>query len=76
MKTIKKYFIAGLILSFHISIYGQFNTLTPTQSKKANNPKIVEQIKEKMDAGALLVQVYTGFIYEGPAIVKTIIKNI
>lgn len=46
MKTIKKYFIAGLILSLHISIYGQFNTLTPTQSNKANNPKIVEQIKE------------------------------
>ena len=45
MKTIKKYFIAALILSFHISIYGQFNTLTPTQSKQANNPKIVEQIK-------------------------------
>ncbi|HRD44767.1 MAG TPA: nitronate monooxygenase, partial [Ferruginibacter sp.] len=35
-----------------------------------------DDVKEKMDAGALLVQVYTGFIYEGPAIVKTIIKNI
>jgi dihydroorotate dehydrogenase len=28
--------------------------------------------KEKLDAGAKLVQVYTGFIYEGPAIVKNI----
>ncbi|MEO7530129.1 MAG: quinone-dependent dihydroorotate dehydrogenase [Sediminibacterium sp.] len=28
--------------------------------------------KEKMDAGAALVQVWTGFIYEGPAIVKNI----
>lgn len=30
--------------------------------------------KEKMDAGASLVQVWTGFIYEGPAIVKNICK--
>ncbi|HYK43853.1 MAG TPA: quinone-dependent dihydroorotate dehydrogenase [Parafilimonas sp.] len=28
--------------------------------------------KEKLDAGAALVQVWTGFIYEGPAIVKRI----
>jgi dihydroorotate dehydrogenase len=28
--------------------------------------------KEKMDAGATLVQVWTGFIYEGPAITKNI----
>ena len=30
--------------------------------------------KEKFDAGASLVQVWTGFIYEGPAIVKHICK--
>jgi dihydroorotate dehydrogenase len=30
--------------------------------------------KEKMDAGASLVQVWTGFIYEGPGIVKNICK--
>ena len=30
--------------------------------------------KEKLDAGASLVQVWTGFIYEGPAIVKNILK--
>ena len=30
--------------------------------------------KEKLDAGAALVQVWTGFIYEGPAIVKRINK--
>jgi len=30
--------------------------------------------KEKMDAGASLVQVWTGFIYEGPGIVKQICK--
>ena len=32
--------------------------------------------KEKLDAGAVLVQVWTGFIYEGPGIVKKILKNI
>lgn len=29
---------------------------------------------EKLDAGATLVQVYTGFIYEGPALVRSINK--
>ena len=29
---------------------------------------------EKLDAGALMVQVWTGFVYEGPAIVKNIYK--
>ncbi len=32
--------------------------------------------KEKMDAGASLVQVWTGFIYEGPGIVKQICKSL
>lgn len=32
--------------------------------------------KEKLDAGASLVQVYTGFIYEGPAIAKKICKGL
>ena len=32
--------------------------------------------KEKLDAGADLVQVYTGFIYEGPAMVKHILKGL
>ena len=31
---------------------------------------------EKIEAGATLVQVYTGFIYEGPALVKRINKAI
>ena len=29
---------------------------------------------EKIDAGADLVQVYTGFIYEGPSLIKKINK--
>lgn len=32
--------------------------------------------QEKLDAGATLVQVYTGFIYEGPSIVKKICKGL
>lgn len=32
--------------------------------------------KEKMNAGASLVQVWTGFIYEGPGIVKQICKSL
>lgn len=32
--------------------------------------------KEKIDTGASLVQVWTGFIYEGPAIVKNICRSL
>lgn len=32
--------------------------------------------REKLDAGASLVQVYTGFIYEGPGIVKNICNGL
>jgi len=35
-----------------------------------------EDAKEKLDAGASLVQVWTGFIYEGPGIVKKICENL
>jgi dihydroorotate dehydrogenase len=35
-----------------------------------------EDAKEKLDAGASLLQVWTGFIYEGPGIVKKICKNL
>lgn len=35
-----------------------------------------DHAKEKLNAGATLVQVWTGFIYEGPAIVKRICKNL
>ncbi len=36
----------------------------------------VEDAMEKLDAGADLLQVYTGFIYEGPGFVKKILKEI
>ena len=35
-----------------------------------------EDVQEKFDAGASLVQVWTGFIYEGPGIVKQICKQV
>lgn len=35
-----------------------------------------EDALEKLDAGATLVQLYTGFIYEGPALVRNINKAI
>lgn len=33
-----------------------------------------EDAKDMIDAGASLVEIYTGFIYEGPALIKQIIK--
>lgn len=35
-----------------------------------------EQAQEMLDAGASLVEIYTGFIYEGPSIVKKIIRHL
>ena len=36
----------------------------------------VEDAMEKLDAGADLLQLYTGFVYEGPALIKRINKAI
>ena len=46
MKTIEKYFVVVLILSFQITVFGQFNTLTPTLPKKTETSKAIEQVKE------------------------------
>ncbi len=35
-----------------------------------------QDAKEKLDAGAALVQVYTGFIYEGPGIARSICEGL
>lgn len=35
-----------------------------------------ESAKEKLDAGAELIQVYTGFIYRGPKLIKEIVKGL
>lgn len=54
-------------------------------AKKSNNafPIIgvggihsAEDAIEKLEAGAALVQIYTGFVYEGPALIKRINKKI
>ncbi len=34
----------------------------------------VEDVKEKLDAGAVLVQIYTGLVYQGPGLVKQILR--
>jgi dihydroorotate dehydrogenase len=36
----------------------------------------VDDVKEKLDLGAKLVQLYTGFVYEGPFVVKKIKKKL
>ena len=33
-----------------------------------------EQAQEMLDAGASLLEIYTGFIYEGPALVRKMVK--
>jgi len=35
-----------------------------------------EDALEKLNAGASLIQLYTGFIYEGPALIKQIKKQL
>ncbi len=35
-----------------------------------------EQAKEMLDAGASLIEIYTGFIYEGPALIKNINRHL
>ena len=36
----------------------------------------VSSAREKLEAGAKLVQIYTGFIYRGPALVKELVENL
>jgi dihydroorotate dehydrogenase len=36
----------------------------------------VEDAQEMLNAGADLIQLYTGFIYEGPSLVKNICKSL
>ena len=54
-------------------------------SEKSNNSFLIigvggihsaEDAIEKLDAGASFIQLYTGFIYEGPALIKSINKKI
>jgi dihydroorotate dehydrogenase len=36
----------------------------------------VEAVREKLEAGASLIQIYTGFIYKGPAFIKDICREL
>ena len=36
----------------------------------------VEDVKEKLDAGAVLVQIYTGLVYQGPGLVRKILRGL
>lgn len=49
MKTFITSFLIGLLLCFHCSLYGQFNTLTPSSPKKTENPAVVEKMEETKD---------------------------
>ena len=59
--------------------YSSFEPYSSTiRNVKNNEPEndklqlVQSQAKEKIDAGASLVQIWTGFIYVGPSIVKNI----
>jgi len=64
----------------------KMNTQVVTQLVKALNGKIpvialggiddVASAQAKLDAGAALVQIYTGLIYQGPGLVKTIVDEL
>jgi murein DD-endopeptidase MepM/ murein hydrolase activator NlpD len=49
MKTFITSFLIGLLFLFHCSLYGQFNTLTPSSPKKTENPAAVEKVEETKD---------------------------
>ena len=46
------------------------------KGEKFNGNKFAKDAIEKLEAGADLIQVYTGFIYEGPSLIKDINKTI
>lgn len=49
MKTLIAYCLIGLFFSFHCFVYGQFNTLMPTQPKKTENLQMVGKAEETQD---------------------------
>ena len=60
--------IHGYAMSFHF----EFEADTLDARNWVTDFGGLKPLKEKLDAGACLVQVYTGFIYEGPGIAKKI----
>jgi len=59
-----------VIAEFHKHLKGQIPIIGVGGIASATDAK------EKLDAGAALVQVYSGLIYEGPGLVKRILKEI
>ena len=43
--------------------------------KRSTAEKILYDALEKIKCGATLVQLYTGFVYEGPSLIKSINKS-
>ena len=61
-----------------LPVYRKLNSMVfcglyPTES---NNYNDLRDALEKLKAGATLIQIYTGFIYEGPRLVKRINRAI
>ena len=68
------YGIGWLDSGFELCFKSEYDIKLTDESKY----EIVDDVaaKEKIDAGASLVQIYTGFIYNGPTLVKAIVNNI
>ena len=46
------------------------------KDQEKEDAKRHEDAKQKLDAGADLVQVWTGFLYEGPAMVRRMLRSL
>ena len=75
------------LLVYNATIYTVDSSFSTAEAMVVKDGKIIAtgkmadleetySAKEKIDAGASLVQVWTGFIYEGPGIVKNICKEL
>ena len=63
----------GMSEFFHICIDDDWNR---TKQKKEPGIFEPEDAKALLDAGASLVQIYTGMVYRGPGLVKMILKEL
>ena len=67
----------GMMAGPSFSLYEKMMALFPDLKLIASGGIFTpQQALEKLKAGADLVQLYTGFIYEGPALVKAINKEL
>ena len=63
-------------VTFQINNMNHANKALHNLLKNDNIFGLVADALEKLEAGASLVQLYTGFIYEGPGLIKAINKAI